>query len=315
MSKIPAKNSLYTDIIVLNPRSVKSSLSSISEKRYLSQLKLKDFFSEIIKLYMNSTQEEKQSFFETKLLNAVKQKMPLSKNYQFISRSIIQRYLFLKSLTTIFTINVSEVIGLEYFQFVQLLCNDFQPLVYKNCLIIYSYTYLKSPPMKFTDEFSSEEIQELYYANRYSMKKLIQLFTHYFFFLELVNAVISAHQQLGENPTLGQLVERLRKESESIAFFDCFAHLLFKALMLCSLRNWEAEPSHIIFKLNKLDEFLDDSSTFHLHELLSCLLTKIPETSEAYKSFERQLNSDEQFFENLHGIVINDHEVNPEEDE
>ena len=312
---MPAKGSPLADITVHNPRSVKSSLAAMSEKRYLSQLKIKDFFSEIIKLYMNSTPEEKQTFFETKLLNTLKQKLPLSKNYQFIARSLIQRHLFIRSLRDIFSIGVNDLVGLEYFQFIQLLCNDFQSLVYKNCLIVYGYTYLKGPPIRFSDEFTTEEIQELYYTRRYNTKKLIQLFTHYFFFLEIVNLLLSIHQQLGDNATLGQLVGRLKKEMDSIAFFECFAHLIYKSLMICSLRSGDPNKGLIIFKLEKLDEFLDDSSPFHLHELLSCLLIRIPETSEAYKGFERQLNADEQFFESLHSIVTNDHEVNPEEDE
>jgi hypothetical protein len=104
MSKNIFKYAKVDDFTVLNPYSFKYCLSVMNEKNYLSCFKLKDFFTEIIKLYLNCSNDDKAQFFEEKLLPLIKQRMPISKNYQFIANSLFQRYLFLKNLTSIFSI-------------------------------------------------------------------------------------------------------------------------------------------------------------------------------------------------------------------
>jgi hypothetical protein len=205
------------------------------------------------------------------------------------------------------------MIGLEYFQFVQLLCNDFNPVIYKNCLIIYHCAYEGGSMTDLGENFNQREIEILYLKKRYNTHKFMQLFSHYFLLLELVNLVCLISSGMEEPRTLGKLVEKIEAESSSIPLFDSFAHLIYKTIITCSKKESEVKNGIVLYRSEFLSTLKTSSTPFKLLEFLGCLLAFIPETAESFKSFEKYISAEEQFFENLNEIVVNDHDVELEE--
>jgi len=184
---------------------------------------------------------------------AVKGENVYLKQYSFVSSSWVTRMQFINGLKKVFKEKqLKEFSGLDFVQFVTLLCNDFDRRVILDILFCYG-SKLNSVCTKTEEQLLSQT---------YSHDRLVDHFSLYFFYLEFMKEAKKLVDGDSKPPaqlmvTIGLLRDKL---FESAAVKPYERHILYKILVILSGKNREKESTveYKLYEDNLMDSLNQD---------------------------------------------------------
>lgn len=239
--------------MVLNPFTFPVMTARLGLPDYALQSGLQGVLTDAFRVLRATKEEEIDNYFESKLPDLLLEGAPLSRGWTAVSPTFLSRFLFCQTLDSVFEIDIKSATALEFFQFVQLLSNDFNPHVFKKLLLVWEFWEDPEPPTAaLLREFGDPGVPRPLLAKRRLFREWKRNFRKFFFLLEVWEAVEAAFD--GKSiVAIGEVLGKFGKTLSTKPWLLPTGHLLWKAGLAL---NGSPLPALTVFR----PEMLADSS-------------------------------------------------------